>query len=102
MKNKLSLGSIKKVRLIATVFADNIPFKPAIISQLKKTRSQYEKVNITAMDERDWEDNIFIVTKEDEEAAETIMENSPWNVMGFATHVQPWSATTVIEDLSTH
>ena len=102
MKNKLSVGGIRRVRLIATIFADKVPHKPIVITSLKRVWSQFGNVNITARDEKDHDDDIVIVTAEDEDIADSILRNSPWSVLGFTVHVQVWPATKAIEDLPTH
>lgn len=98
----LVIGGIRRVRLIAAIFADKVPHKPSVIGHLKRIWSQFGTTNITARDERNYEDNLFIITAEDEEAANSILDNSPWSAMGFAIHVQAWPPTKAIEDLLTH
>ncbi|KAK9951420.1 hypothetical protein M0R45_006862 [Rubus argutus] len=102
MKNKLAIGGIKRIKLIVTLFADKAPHKPTAMDTLKRTWAQYGTVNITDRDERDPDDKILIATAQDEEVAKSILDNSPWSVIGFNVHVQEWPAIKAIEDIPTH
>ncbi|KAL6195982.1 hypothetical protein ACLB2K_031599 [Fragaria x ananassa] len=103
MREKLSLQTLdRSVRLAAVIFADKVPHKPSTIDMMKIAWLSFGVVGITARDERDPTDRLFVVTVRNEEAAKDIMENSPWSVKGYSVHVQLWPDHLAIEELPTN
>ncbi|KAL6191767.1 hypothetical protein ACLB2K_038156 [Fragaria x ananassa] len=100
MRRKLSLYELdRKVRLNVVFFADKIPNKATICNTMKSVLGMFGNTGVTASNERDPNDKMFIVTAEDAESAKDILDGSPWSIMRYSVHFQEWPETLAIEEL---
>lgn len=100
MRKKLSLRDLdRKVRLNAVFFADKLPHKPYICNTIKFALSRFGNIGVTASNESDPDDRMFSLTVDDEEAANDILEGSPWSIMRYSVHFQKWPETMALEEL---